>query len=171
MDVRRLGGWRSLFKWVASQYRPFIKKLSQYDLILDISEGDSFADIYGSARFIQMSLSKELALATGKTLVLLPQTIGPFNHPISRLIAHFLMRRIKYIYPRDQTSLHYLEKTIPNRVFHEYLDVAFHLPYERLCFAPEKIHVGLNISGLLWQGGYTHDNMFKLRANYREVMY
>ncbi len=27
--------------------------------------------------------------------------------------------------------------------------------------------VGLNISGLLLAGGYTHDNMFGLRADYR----
>ena len=166
----RLRSYRVLLKWLIFRCPSFIDDLSQYDLILDVGEGDSFADIYGSARFIQQYLTKVLALAARKTLVLLPQTIGPFNHVVSRVMVNALMRHIRYIYPRDQASLRYLEKAIGNRVFREYLDVAFHLPYEKACFVPEKIHVGLNISALLWHGGYSQDNMFNLQVNYRQVI-
>jgi polysaccharide pyruvyl transferase WcaK-like protein len=170
IEARQVGHWVTLLRWLVRKGHTALNSLSQYDLIFDISEGDSFTDIYGSGRFVQMSLSKMLALVAGKTLVLLPQTIGPFDHPVSATIARQLMRRIRYIFPRDRSSLHYLQQAFPGRVFHEYLDVAFHLPYERTCFASQKIHVGFNISALLWQGGYTHDNMFDLQVNYQQLM-
>jgi len=168
-NVRQLSDWVSLLRWLVLEARSFLDKLAEYDLVLDVSEGDSFTDIYGSGRFTQMTLSKILTLVAGKTLVLLPQTIGPFSHTVARLIANQVMRRVRYVYPRDQVSLHYLEKTIAKRSFREYLDVAFYLPYERSEFTQDKVHVGLNVSGLLWQGGYTRDNQFHLRSNYQQL--
>jgi polysaccharide pyruvyl transferase WcaK-like protein len=45
-------------------------------------------------------------------------------------------------------------------------DVAFRLPFERPVVDRGKIHVGLNVSGLLFNGGYNRRNMFGLRADY-----
>jgi len=170
IDVGRVRGWAHLFKWLVSSRQSFVNALSSYDLVLDIGGGDCFTDIYGMPRFIQASLSKMLTLEAGKTLVLLPQTIGPFHHPLARLTAEQLMRRIEYIYPRDKTSLRYLENAFRNRTFQEYWDVAFYLPYEPVHFGSDRIHVGLNVSGLLWQGGYTQDNMFRLRGDYQKTV-
>ncbi len=170
IQVRKVRSWARFIRWLIRRGSQFPKNLAQYDLILDIGEGDSFADIYGSERFIKLCLTKLFALRANKPLVLLPQTIGPFEHFLSRFVANQLIRRIPYVYPRDQDSLAYLQNAIPNRAFRQYLDLAFSLPYESVHFTPGKTHVGLNISALLWHGGYTEDNMFKLALNYRQVM-
>ena len=34
----------------------------------------------------------------------------------------------------------------------------------------DRIMIGLNISGLLFNGGYTHNNMFGLRTDYHELI-
>ena len=171
LDRLGLDSLRISSKWLFSEFRPYIKKLAQYDLVLDMGEGDSFTDIYGPTRFIQLSLTKVLTLMAGTPLVLLPQTIGPFNHFPSRIIANQLLKRIPYVYPRDQTSLRYLENSIQARSFREYLDVAFYLPYQQYHFTPAKTHVGINVSALLWHGGYTKDNMFNLQADYQRIIF
>lgn len=170
VKVRTARSWIRFLRWLVRHGSQFTENLSRYDLILDIGEGDSFSDIYGGKRFIKLCLTKIFALRAGKPLVLLPQTIGPFEGVFSRLVANQIMRRVHYVYPRDQASLDYLQSAIPNRSFRQYLDLAFNLPYDSVHFMSGKTHVGLNISALLWHGGYTHTNMFKLGLNYRQVM-
>lgn len=170
LDVKSPRSWFRLWRWFSFSRREMVNRFAESDILLDISYGDSFTDIYGASRFLQTFLSKFLALETGKPVVLLPQTIGPFNHPLAKRLAHGLLRRINYVYPRDLTSLAYLEKAIPERKFKNYLDVAFYLPYEPARFDPAKVHVGLNVSGLLWQGGYTRNNMFNLKSDYQQAI-
>lgn len=45
--------------------------------------------------------------------------------------------------------------------------MAFFLPYTKQQFDKNYIHVGLNISALLWHGGYTQDNQFGLKDDYK----
>jgi hypothetical protein len=47
--------------------------------VLDIGAGDSFTDIYGPKRFAYLWLTKAMAIARRRPLVLSPQTIGPFS--------------------------------------------------------------------------------------------
>jgi hypothetical protein len=63
---------------------PFLRRLARLNAILDISGGDSFADIYGPWRFRAVTTPKRLALALGVPLILLPQTYGPFHSESSR---------------------------------------------------------------------------------------
>ncbi|MBN1874064.1 MAG: polysaccharide pyruvyl transferase family protein [Anaerolineae bacterium] len=170
IKVQNVRSWVRFLKWLVRHDSEFTANLSQYDLIFDIGEGDSFSDIYGTKRFIKLCLTKFFSLRSGKPLILLPQTIGPFEGTLSRFVANQIMQRIRYVYPRDQASLDYLQSVMPNRTFRQYLDLAFNLPYDKGHFTPGKTHVGLNISALLWHGGYTRDNMFKLGLNYRQIM-
>ena len=136
------------------------------DLILDISAGDSFADIYGVRRFLFNALSKSAALLSGRPLILPPQTIGPFERRWTRLVARLLMRRCRVVLTRDSLSTGYCRSLGLDRMV-EATDVAFMLPYdkpERQVDAPLK--VGINFSGLLFNGGYTRNNMFSLKADY-----
>src|ERR1039457_7303958 len=56
-----------------------LRYLDGSDLVVAISGGDSFSDIYGLERFLYVSLPQILALWSGKRLILLPQTLGPFK--------------------------------------------------------------------------------------------
>lgn len=170
VDLKTPRNWLRIAKWLLYKPPHYFNDLRSYSLILDISEGDSFTDIYGQERFIDLSMTKLFTLKSGKELVLLPQTIGPFRERSSRLIAKYIMGRIRSVYPRDGLSRHLLERMFPDREYQDYLDVAFHLPYNQRDFDQTKTHVGINVSALLWHGGYSEDNMFGLSVNYRELI-
>lgn len=138
----------------------------KYDIVMDIGEGDSFTDIYGFKRYMLFCLTKYLAIASGKVLVLSPQTIGPFNHGVSRVIAKYLMSRADAVFSRDQKSTQFVRDMNIKCV--EVSDVAFTLPYD---IKPKQDDtVGINISGLLWNGGYSGGNQFGLTVDYHSFV-
>ena len=135
-------------------------------LILDISAGDSFADIYGGRRFLFNALAKTAALLSGRPLILPPQTIGPFERGWARRLAKLLMQLCWVVLTRDSLSTGYCRSMGLDGIV-EATDVAFMLPYDkpkRQADAPLK--AGINVSGLLFNGGYTRNNMFSLKADY-----
>jgi colanic acid/amylovoran biosynthesis protein len=145
----------------------FRKQIRRCDLVVDIGEGDSFADIYGFKRFFYYWLSKNIVCSLGKPLILAPQTIGPFNGFWARLLAKQVMHRCKVIFARDHLSSSYLESLKVGGNCKEAIDVAFRLPFKRRSFAPHnQIRIGLNVSALLFHGGYTGGNQFGLSIDY-----
>lgn len=137
------------------------------DLIMDISAGDSFTDIYGSRRFLFNALSKFAIIRACRPLILSPQTIGPFEKSWSRSIAKWLMLKASIIVTRDTMSTDYLGKLGLRKNAIEATDVAFRLPYQKPNQSENQpVRVGLNISGLLFNGGYTQNNMFSLKVDY-----
>lgn len=140
------------------------------DLVLDIGAGDSFTDIYGLKRFGTLLASKLLVLAAGRPLVFSPQTIGPFRRAWVRRAALATMNRATAVATRDDLSTAFLREIGFCQPIIEASDVALHLPFmppERP--AGDAVRVGVNVSGLLFNGGYTRDNMFGLRASYPEL--
>lgn len=139
--------------------------LARCDLVLDIGGGDSFTDIYGPKRFGFLWSSKLAAKALGKPLILSPQTIGPFDKAWSRLLASYILGRADGVFARDPRSFAALEELAPDARAALATDVAFALPYERVEHG-EGIHVGLNVSGLLFNGGYSGRNEFGIEIDY-----
>ncbi len=174
------------FRNLLSAINPYVKTLVETDKVFDITGGDSFSDIYGLRRFLIYGfLQKWLIIQFGKELILLPQTYGPFKRSITRLMAKSVLKRASVIYARDSESIEYVRVLLGNHNVNGKLrfmpDVAFVLDSHE----PETIDigslddvrkegsivVGLNISGLLFNGGYTQENMFGLKTNYRELIY
>jgi polysaccharide pyruvyl transferase WcaK-like protein len=119
-----------------------------YDLVVDTRSGDSFADIYGVNRLLQMSTLAEFVRSCDVPLVLGPQTIGPFGSRRGRLLARRSMRSATSVMARDSSSASYAE-SLGSPVDVRTTDVVFALP------VPERnTHhdVVLNVSGLLWHG-------------------
>jgi colanic acid/amylovoran biosynthesis protein len=144
----------------------FIKLLNSCDIVFDIGEGDSFSDIYGVKRFSYLIATKLLAIVLNKPLVMSPQTIGPFSRPWAAKLATAVMRRCQRVFARDGMSYSVLENLhVNNRG--EAIDVAFRLPYEkRATKVNERIKFGLNVSGLLYAGGYSGRNELGLNFDY-----
>ena len=141
------------------------------DYILDIGQGDSFADIYGKSRFLWIDRVHQVARFFGKKYALLPQTIGPFTNATIEKKAMKSIANAAMVMVRDKMSYDYVVQKVPSQKnVHEYIDVAFFLPYKKKEFSRNYIHVGLNISALLWNGGYTGDNQFGLKCDYQETI-
>jgi len=161
IEVVRLRGRHLLF------HPTYLSEVRSCDLVLDISTGDGFADIYGAKRFAYNALSKLCVLACRRPLLLPPQTIGPFDRRWVRLVGSFLLRSAKAVITRDDLSTQFARRFQLGSKLVEATDVAFRLPYsqpvKRSCGPPR---VGINISGLLFNGGYTRHNMFHLKADY-----
>ncbi len=172
------------FKRFFARLNECLNYILQMDLVADITGGDSFSDIYGMRRFTLGFLRKWLVLLFNKDLIMLPQTYGPFRRPIARMMAGFILNRARYVYSRDKEGVEYVNVIFNNRLNGKVnfaSDVAFILDAEkpqRLLITPSdivrkesSIIVGLNVSGLLFNGGYDRNNMFGLKADYPALVY
>lgn len=162
----------------------WLKTLEDAHFIGEIRGGDSFSDIYGLRRFLLGIIPSIIVILMRKKLFLLPQTYGPFKSRIARIIAHFILLRSDQILARATESITLVRDLLGPRGKHKVPrlcpDVAFVLESA----LPEKPDIqpkldrnssvpliGLNISGLLYVGGFTHNNMFGLRVNYKEFVH
>ncbi|MBN2286350.1 MAG: polysaccharide pyruvyl transferase family protein [Tissierellales bacterium] len=162
--------WKAPIKVLLYPSKFKLGKLIDLDYIIDIGEGDSFSDIYGDERFNRILNSKRFFSLLRKKQLLLPQTIGPFKNPKHEEKAFKAMKKLDYIFCRDKTSFDYTRRLLPKESVFEMIDVAFFLPYTQKRQSSEKVHVGINISGLLWNGGYTQSNQFNLKVDYRHLI-
>lgn len=153
------------------------EELRDAKYIFDISEGDSFSDIYGPRRFIQHSLIKLIALCMKKTLIIMPQTIGPFDRWWVKIIAKYILRRADEVFARDNLSKSYVNDSLrvkrkvslsPDMAF--YMEPDNTISLNRFLREDNSIKVGLNVSALLYNGGYTGDNMFGFKADYKKLI-
>lgn len=147
------------------------KILKSSDYILDIGQGDSFADIYGEYRFKMIDRIHHLARKYKKPYCILPQTIGPFKDKMIAHQAHESIANASCCMTRDKQSYAYVIKNVPEQKnIAEYIDVAFFMPYEKIEQESGYTHIGLNISSLLWNGGYTQNNQFGLKCDYKKIV-
>lgn len=164
---------------------PYVKAIHEADVVVDIVGGDSFSDIYGLFGFMRSFLARWLVILFGKKLIMLPQTYGPFNHLLTRTLAKYILRHASKIYSRDVPGLAYARNLLGCKNAGTKIefcpDVAFVLdaqeprhPDVSLLQEVRKkgdVLVGLNVSGLLWNGGHTRDNMFALGVEYPKLVH
>jgi len=164
----------------------WLKTISEADIAVAASGGDSFSDIYGLGRFFYVALPQILLITLGKHLIMLPQTIGPFKGGLSKLIAKIIMHSADAIYSRDidgvfETRALLNIKDNDSKVRFCY-DMGFvvepHRPlyinymggYDKDTSLADRPLVGLNVSGLLLLGGYNKKNMFNLKVDYQTLI-
>lgn len=145
-------------------------RIRKFDYVFDIGEGDSFTDIYGDTRFRKILNSKKFFNGLGIQQVLLPQTIGPFKDSDHEREAFTLMSDLKMVISRDKQSYQYTRQHLASDKVRETIDVAFYLPFTQTYQQGHKIHVGINVSALLWNGGYTKNNQFGMKTDYKVLI-
>jgi colanic acid/amylovoran biosynthesis protein len=177
--LTRLLPFRGVRNWACRRNRYF-ELLAEADLYADITGGDSFSDIYGMRRFTQGFLIKWLPLALRRPFIMLPQTYGPYKGRLARIMARFILSRSRSVYSRDQEGVEFVTRIlgghngqgkvrfVPEIAFGmdprkpETMDIG-RLQEVR---TTESLVVGVNVSGLLYNGGYTGHNMFHLKDDY-----
>ena len=155
------------------------------DLVVDVSGGDSFTDLYGGARFRETIAPKEIALRLGRQLVLLPQTYGPFQSASSRAAARRVIGAATLAYARDPESFLRLRELMgegfDSARHREGVDLAFGLePREPRTLEPgvaRVLHdrdkrplIGLNVSGLIANRADEARTRFGLAGDYLALM-
>lgn len=139
--------------------------------VIDLTEGDSFTDIYGNDRFNTQTFLKELVEKT-TSLILGSQTYGPFKEPSNEKRAADVIKKAAVIFTRDRISADYVKKIsgVDSIVT---CDLAFRLPYHSQSNSRNEQlkRIGVNVSGLLvsnkTEGTATE---FKLQTDYDEYV-
>lgn len=167
--LARLRG--ALARWV-----PWIGAVVAAEVVADIRGGDSFSDIYGGKRFLIGSLAVISVIWVKGSIVLLPQTYGPFRSSLARRLARYVVRRSSTALSRDQAGIREVQRLTRGRCVPLFCpDVAFALePIEPARWETQPplpplnkaAVVGLNINGLMFNGGYNRSNMFGLSLDY-----
>ncbi len=169
----------SVRRWIARR-TPWIRALESTALVGDIRGGDSFSDIYGLKRFLLATVPVWTVVAVKGTIVQFPQTFGPFRSRTARRVARFLLLRSSVVIARDERSRAVArELTGGRKDIALSPDVAFALlarPPSSLETDP-PVHgglpagtIGVNVSGLLFNGGYDRQNQFGLALDYAAVV-
>ena len=147
------------------------KEMSTLDMIFDVTFGDGFSDIYGKMWNVTTDMLKELAIRSGKPLILLPQTYGPYKSPFLRMWAEHIVNKSYAAYSRDTASAAEMNSKCGGKV-KVLTDMAFALPYDRGLYQIDdtKTNIGINVSALLWDSDYAKDNKFHLMVDYRSYI-
>ena len=149
----------------------YIRSMMKCDYIFDVTMGDSFSDIYSESYCKGLIRHKRIAEFFCDKYILLPQTYGPFEDVDCMKKAGEVLKKAYKIYCRDGLSKTFIEKKyhISNSVLAS--DMAFCLPYNKFDFQfGNDKKLGLNVSGLLYKGGFHKENQFGLKFNYQEFL-
>lgn len=144
------------------------EEMSKLDMIFDVTFGDGFSDIYGKMWNVTTNMLKELAIRSGKPLIILPQTYGPYKNKFLKQWAVHIVKKCNSAYSRDTASALEMNKMCSEKV-KVLTDMAFALPYDKRKFSIDrtKINIGINVSSLLWDSSYAKENKFGLKTEYK----
>jgi len=164
------------FKHIRLKIKDFsfvmIRAFAECDYVFDVTMGDSFSDIYSKQCCINNMKFKRIAELFAKQYILLPQTYGPYNDAEVLKKAINILKRASMIYCRDEMSQKYLKKICGIDNSFLTTDLAFMLPFDEKLFSADKdvFNLGINVSGLLWKGGFSSNNQFGLSVEYAEYI-
>ncbi|MCP4903545.1 MAG: polysaccharide pyruvyl transferase family protein, partial [bacterium] len=169
--------------WLGRRFNPGVRAIMESNVVLDVSGGDSFTDMYPDERIELIAGPKEFVLDQGRPLLLLPQTYGPFDESLDR--ASRIVRRSAACFARDERSFENLKSMLgadfdPDR--HRCgVDMAFGLaardPEDKLdsdirswIDDPSSSTVGLNLSGLIGNIPGIDKARYGFKADYRQTL-
>lgn len=148
-------GFPKFFKRFLLSLSPYLREFIDYDLIIDLSYGDSFSDFYTWKRAVLNSLTKFIPYNLGKTIYMFPQTIGPFRTKFGLKLCQVAINLAEKVYVREVISYQVAQKLLKDKskLFLK-TDMSFLLAsdenYEVNFLSKSYRYIGINISGLLY---------------------
>lgn len=119
----------------------------------NINGGDSFSDIYGWEQFYNYTIPSIIAILCKINLVLLPQTIGPFNNIFVKKLSRWILKKADQIFVRDETFNFQLDKW--KIKYKNKTDLSFYMkPQITPDIDIKPGSIGINISGLMYFNRY-----------------
>lgn len=142
------------------------KEIKKCDCIIDVTEGDSFSDIYGDAWFVGRTRVKLLIEKMGIPLILAPQTYGPYLTEKNISLAAESIKHAHTVMTRDKQSQEFVKKIAGVDATYT-TDLAFALPCREYDIEKsDKIKIGINASNLLYFSYEMKDRKFNLSVEY-----
>ena len=148
----------------------YISLFRKCNIIFDIYDGDGFSDIYFTNPVYKNTILTIIAEKCSCKYIMLPQTYGPFKHKTLELLAGYAIKHADFVFSRDQISSDYAMKISRRKQVMTVTDLAFALPYHNEKKETSNKKIGINVSGLLWQGGFSEQNQFSLRTDYKKYI-
>ena len=154
--------WFPLKKFLL--YNRYANKIS---MVAAINGGDGFSDIYGEAIFHQRLPETNYAMENSIPLVLLPQTVGPFEIKECITQAKEILKYASIVYVRDDCFVQELKDM--GAKYELSNDLSYYMKPEPWDISIDTDNaIGINVSGLAW------DNKFHTLAgqfeNYPQLM-
>ena len=154
-----------------------MEKLKKADYVLSISAGDSYSDLYGIKNFIYVLSTQLIFILLKIPLYQMPQSYGPFDTFVGKRISKFALEKSKAVFAREKISFNYL-KSLSEKIEPKFCyDLGFLMKpavvynCHIFCGNNKKL-LGINISGLLYFGGYEKEKSkkFGLKEDYRRTL-
>lgn len=152
-------------------YNEFHGAVKSCNFFVDTCGGDSFSDIYGAYTLRRVKMDHYIADKYNIPVIMLPQTIGPFNTPKGKKIGLEIMHNAEKIFIRDKVSYDIAKQYEPEDKLFLTIDMAFHMQYpdyKEESFTKRRI--GVSPSALLWTTSYGDYNKYGLREDYKECI-
>lgn len=148
------------------------RALVRCDIVIDLTEGDSFTDIYGQKRFNAVSKIKQLVEKRRIPLILGPQTYGPYMDEKNKERAKIILEKAYAVVSRDLTSAEFIKEFSTKDVYVG-TDLAFLLPYKKSeKYIDGRTRIGVNISSLLVKNKTeSTEKNFSLKTDYDEYIF
>lgn len=130
----------------------FGNAIKNTSLVAAINGGDGFSDIYNTKLFFLRLKDSQIAMKRNISLILLPQTIGPFNDVTNRKIADRILKYASKVYVRDDRFINELRGIGVD--YEETKDLSFYMQPEPWDIEIKGNPIGINVSGLAYSNNY-----------------
>lgn len=142
-------------------FSKFSRIIANNYCIAAINGGDGFSDIYNQESLDKHLLWSRFALLLNLRLIVLPQTIGPFNDSKTHTNALRILKHAYKVYVRDEKFVSVLQA---NDVSYDLEnDLSYYMFPQKFDIEIKANSVGINISGLTYfnnfqklKGEFTH---------------
>lgn len=147
-----------LEKWLLDKlnillpFTSFKRIIKNTSYIAAINGGDGFSDIYNTQTFLSRLKEIRIAMQRNIPLIMLPQTIGPFEHHKNRKIADKILRYADKIFVRDNKFVPELEKM--GLKYEQTKDLSAYMKPEPWNINIKPNSIGINVSGLAYSNSF-----------------
>jgi len=130
--------------WGGMALRETLRAYYQADLVLSCGGGYLFASRPLSPAYLTRLLAIGWALALGKRVVMLPQSLGPIQGGLQQQLARFVLNRVDALIVRESRALDYATQILHLRCPVSCLpDLAFRLQPAPPLALPRTVRVGI----------------------------
>lgn len=133
-------------------FTKFGKYVRNIDLVATINGGDGFSDIYNDSTFYHRLTDTEIAMRENIPVIVLPQTLGPFEKQYNFNIAKSILQYASAVYVRDDKFNNELEAM--NVKYKLTKDLSAYMQPEPFDISIVPDSIGINVSGLAYSNGF-----------------